>query len=674
MDVVASRLPRRYSDLLRMTPQREAFWGIDHTWLFYVLAALAVTCFAIGVWERVRRWLGGDRSAALPAMGAGIRGILSDAILFRRHQSGDFAAGAMHLFVFKGFLGLFVGTLMLTVDHYVFHYLYGDLYLVFSAVMEVCGIALIVGVLWAMGRRYLQRVPRLERRLDDLLLPTWLLSIGATGFMVEGARLAATSPEWASWSFGGAAVAALLPDSETTILYVSLWWAHSTLSLGLVAWLPWSRLFHALAAPASLYLQSQPLAALAEVSDDEEDSDSPSRFDLRHLVFLDACTRCGRCDDVCPSTRAGEPLSPRTMVQRSRLHEHLAEGSIKDRIPILKERRAAGRQELGKEKWEEAWYCTTCRACYEVCPVQSAPTEVVRKVRGRLVEEGSNVPPQLSEGLERLYKYGNPWIAKKSVKASWSKGLGLIDLSKKKTTADMLYFVGCTTAIDTRTQGLAEALATIFDHSGVSFGTLGKKEPCCGDIARRVGEQGLFAEQRDKATALFDKRGISKLVCSSPHCWDTFKKAYPEQLEPLHYTQLLASLVAEGKLDLEVEQKLRVTYHDPCYLSRHNRVVDEPREVIRAIPGVELVEMADFGLESLCCGGGGGRMWQELPLDGALAQKRLEQAAETKAELVVTACPLCLIMLEDARKTGGFEESFEVVDLAELVVRALVQD
>ncbi len=660
-----------------MTPSREAFWGIEHTWIFYVLAALAMACLAFGLLERVQRWLRADPSGPRPAIGEGIGAALLDGLLFRRLLRGDVAAGIMHLLVFWSFFGLFVGTLMLTIDHYVVHYLYGDLYLGFSTTMEVCGLALIFGVLWAMTRRYLQRVPRLERRPSDLVLPGWLLLIGGTGFLVEGARLAATTPSWAGWSFGGNVVAGLFPDSEASaVVYIYLWWTHSVLSLGLIAWLPWSRLFHALAAPVNLYLQGQPLSALAEVTEEDEEVEgdegaaSGMSSNLRHLISFDACTRCGRCDEVCPSTRSDEPLSPRTVVQRSRLVEHLAEGSFLDRIPGLGTRRADQRKVLSEQKWEEAWYCTTCRACLEVCPVQTAPIEVVRKVRGQLVEAGSDVPPQLIEGLERLYKYGNPWIAKKA-KAKWSKGLGLVDLSKKKTTADMLYFVGCTTALDTRAQGLAEALVTVFEHAEVSFGTLGKKEPCCGDIARRVGEQGLFEEQRDKASALFDKRGISKLVCSSPHCWDTFRKAYPGDLEPLHYTQLLAQLLDDEKLRFERELKIRATYHDPCYLSRHNRVLDEPRRIIRAIPGIELVEMAESGLSSLCCGGGGGRMWQELPDEGGLARKRIEQAAETGAELVVTACPLCLIMLEDARKTGGFEETFEVIDLAELVVRAL---
>ncbi len=675
-----------------MTPHREPFWGIDHTWIFYALAALAVISLGLGLWERGRRWMTGRRTAG-PALGQGLRGVLLDALLLRRLLRGDLAAGLMHLLILWGFAGLFVGTVIVAVDHYLVHFLEGDLYLGFSLAMEVCGLALIGGLLWAVTRRYVQRVPRLERRASDLLLPGWLLLIGLTGFLVEGARLAADQPDWAGWSFGGALVAGVFTASPTAgAAHPALWWVHAILSLGLIAWLPWSRLFHALAAPASLYLQDRPLTELSPTGPDETDEEDAgddqsheteptSSWALRHLVFFDACTRCGRCDEVCPSTRAGEALSPRALVQRSRLEAHLNEGFL-DHLPLLAARRRGQRRELAELGWSESWYCTTCRACHEVCPVQVAPLEVIRQRRGRLVEGGSEVPPGMIETLERLYKYGNPWLAKKGSKAGWSKKLDVADLSKKGA-ADWLYFVGCTTSLDTRAQGLATALVSVLDRCGVSFGTLGKKEPCCGDIARRVGEQGLLEEQRDKTLALLRKRDLARLVCSSPHCWDTFTKLYPSRwdgeggepgraFEALHYTQLLARLLAEGKLDLSGSSlKLRVTYHDPCYLSRHNGVVAEPREVIRAIPGVELVEMAEHGRSSLCCGGGGGRMWQELPGERSLAQQRLAQAAETGAEAVITACPLCLIMLEDGRKTGGYEDRFEVLDLAELVARAL---
>jgi Fe-S oxidoreductase/nitrate reductase gamma subunit len=655
-----------------MTPHREAFSGIEHPWIFYCLAALAVACFVVGCRELVRRWLDGRRTVTLSVLVRGAGGAVLDGVLFRRLFRGDPAAGAMHVLVSWGFVGLFVGTMMLTVDHYVWRYLEGGFYLGFSVAMEVCGLALVGGTLWAIARRYLLRVPRLERRASDLVLPAWLLAIGATGFLVEGAGLAATRPAWAGWSFAGALVAGAFPGpAASESAYPVLWWIHAVMSLALVGWLPWSRLVHALAAPLELALadiQSPDVLARPAADDGEPSSGTGrQRPDMRHLVSLDACTRCGRCDEVCPSARAGEPLSPRAVVRSSRLREQLAPGSFLDRFPVVRDRRARARAEIAALAWGEAWYCTTCRACVEACPVRAEPIEAVRAARAEMIEAGSDVPPKLVESLERLNKYENPWLAKKGQKAKWSGDLDLPDLSKAGVAADWLYFVDCTTSLDTRAQGMARALAVVLRSCGVAVGTLGKKEPCCGDIARRVGEQGLLEEQRDATLSVLRDRGSTQVVCSSPHCWNTIRELHPA----LHSSQLLARLLDEGKLTFEARVEVKATYHDPCYLSRYGRVLDEPRRVIRAIPGVELVEMAEHGLSSVCCGGGGGRMWQELPGDGKLAHRRLAQAAETGASLVVTSCPLCLIMLEDARKTGGFEDRLEVIDLAELVARAL---
>ena len=347
------------------------------------------------------------------------------------------------------------------------------------------------------------------------------------------------------------------------------------------------------------------------------------------------------------------------------------------RLPWLRDRRWALLERERAADWEVAWYCTTCRACLEVCPVQAAPIEMIRKLRAGLVEQGSAVPPQLMETMEKLHRYGNPWTAKKGAKGGWMQGRDIPDITKGGPELDWLYFVGCTTSIDTRAQGVARALSDVLAHCGVSFGTLGKKEPCCGDIARRLGEQGLMEDQIEITQALLNQYDLTRIVCTSPHCMDTIKKVHPLFLEEglplqvLHYTQLLHRLRQQGRLIFDRPLPVKVTYHDPCFLARHNRVVSEPRELLRAIPGLELVEMADHGLNSLCCGGGGGRMWHEIPGQANLAVRRLEQAAATGASLVVTACPLCLIMLEDARKTGGFEDKFAVIDLSELAARAL---
>jgi len=289
----------------------------------------------------------------------------------------------------------------------------------------------------------------------------------------------------------------------------------------------------------------------------------------------------------------------------------------------------------------------------------------------------------LTQTLEKLYKYNNPWEASKKKRAKWSQDLEIPDLTKAGGKDALFYFVGCTTSLDTRAQDLARSFVRILKHVRIPFGTLGKKEPCCGDIARRVGEDGLFEEQMEDCLALFERNDIRDVVTSSPHCFHTFRNEYPafQALKPAeeqldlrfrHYTLVLRELVTASSVMFERPLNVKVTYHDPCYLGRHNQIFDPPREVIAAIPGVQMVEMAHNRANSLCCGGGGNRIWQEdLDAEVKMSEIRIREAEATGAEILITACPLCLIMLEDARKTTGLEDTLLVMDLNELMAMAL---
>jgi Fe-S oxidoreductase len=321
---------------------------------------------------------------------------------------------------------------------------------------------------------------------------------------------------------------------------------------------------------------------------------------------------------------------------------------------------------------EKFWYCTTCRACLEVCPVYGATFEAVIKQRILAVEEGTNVPTLMNQTLEKLFKYDNPWESSKKGRGTWAEGMGLVDLTKRGAEANLCYFVGCTTSFDDTAQGIARSFSKILQLAGISFGILGKKEPCCGDIARRAGELGLFVEQREKCVDLFDKYNITEVVTSSPHCFHTFRNEYAEAtFNTRHYSLFLRELIATGRLRFKPGVEAKVTYHDPCYLGRYNRIFEEPREIIRSIPGIRLMEMSHHREDSLCCGGGGGRMWQDLKGDVKMGDVRIQEAEATGARILVTACPLCRIMLEDARKAAGLNETLQVMDLNELVLQAL---
>jgi Fe-S oxidoreductase len=455
------------------------------------------------------------------------------------------------------------------------------------------------------------------------------------------------------WWIGG-----FFSAAGAEVLYPYLWWGHSLICLGFIAAIPYSKLFHILGAPASIYFQgaSEPTVLGVE--------EGAGEFGLGDAIFFDACMRCGRCVAACPSAGAGEPFAPRDFVQSVRhllWQEHFPLGNV----------RFLSREEESKVD-ESFWYCTTCRACLEVCPVYGAAFEVVTKKRVLAVEEGTEVPKLLNQTLEKLFKYNNPWEPSKRQRGAWAKDLDLVDLTKRGAKADLCYFVGCTTSFDDTAQVMARSFSQVLRTAGVNFGILGKKEPCCGDIARRVGELGLFEEQTEGCLDLFDKYDITDVATSSPHCFHTFKNEYPEApFRARHYTLVLREMLANGKLRFKKDVDATVTYHDPCYLGRHNQIFDEPREIIRSIPGVRLVEMTHHRADSLCCGGGGGRMWQELSGEVKMSEIRLREAEATGAEILITACPLCLIMLEDARKAAGLKEPIRVMDLNEVVLEAV---
>jgi len=665
-----------------MIPSRTSYWLIQHVWVFYLLAAVAVGVFLFGVIIHVSVWIKGIRRQTIPFSWRGISNLFLDGLLGRRIFRGDIAAGTMHILIMWGFLGLFVGTVLISVDYWLYHFLSGSFYIWYSTCLEILGLMLMIGLVWSLIRRYIQRVPRLESRIEDLTVVIWLFAVVLSGFVVEGLRLANQSPEWAKWSFAGHWLSFLFTQPQGALsIYPYLWWVHALLSLGLIAYIPFCKLFHMLGAPASIYLENQPLQAILA----ESRAQDKEVFSYRDMIFFDACTSCGRCVEVCPSSGAGEPFSPRDFIVWARdnllmkyhplNHFNWFENWIT--------RRHTKEQVFEPQK---IWHCTTCKACLDVCPVYVATPDAIQQARSKLVEEGTHMPPLLTQSLKNLYKYNNPWEATKKKRAQWSGDLEIPDISQSEEAEGLCYFVGCTTSMDIRAQELARSFARILKYGRVPFGTLGKREPCCGDIARRVGEEGLFEKQMEDCIELFRRYGIRDVVTSSPHCFHTFRNEYPafqalkppeEQVEfrVRHYTQLLRELVAAGSLKLEKPLNIKVTYHDPCYLGRHNQIYDVPREVITAIPGVQMVEMAHNRADSLCCGGGGDRIWQEdLDADVKMSEIRIREAEDTGAEILITACPLCLIMLEDARKTTGLEDSLRVMDLNELVAMVMGLD
>lgn len=358
------------------------------------------------------------------------------------------------------------------------------------------------------------------------------------------------------------------------------------------------------------------------------------------LISLDYCYQCALCSGVCPMS-LGSDFRPRKFMIESQLDSEKAMSS------------------------DLLWSCSTCYACVDICPQGVKPPDVITSLRSHRVESG-HIPQGVSDALTYMYKRNNPWGLPKDEREAWAEGLSL---KKYERGMEWLWFVSCAASYDSRNQEVAKALAQIFEQADVDIGFLGNDERCCGDSARRLGEEGLFQVIAEENTMEWDEKGAGNILTTSPHCFHTFNNEYPQREGVAkHYSQLLAELVEAKKITFGgAGEELVITYHDPCYLGRHNGVFDEPRSVLSSIPGVEVTEMPRNRDQSFCCGGGGGRVWVETEERERPSEIRVKEAVATGAQAMITACPFCTIHFEEAVKTLELEEKLQIIDLAELV-------
>ncbi len=375
-----------------------------------------------------------------------------------------------------------------------------------------------------------------------------------------------------------------------------------------------------------------------------EELDFITKYDLL------GCIQCGRCTGGCP-------VAMRTPL---RVRCFMYDTQNQDRLEELSER-------------PEIWDCTTCYTCAARCPKGLEPLEVLIGLRSIQIEEG-RVQPTVRDALESIFKDGNPWGSPRAKRLDWVKDLEVKVLEPEAEEAtDVLLFVCCTDAYDPRVMKVAQALVKVLDAAGVDFGIIGEDESCCGSEVRRLGEEGLFEMCDEENVELLNSFNVNRIVAISPHCYNTLKKEYHGLKHPvLHYTELVAQLLEDGKLQLKGEIPRVVTYHDPCFLGKQNDIYDEPRYIITRIPGVDFREFDRCRERSLCCEGGGGKMWVESESkEERLAEIRVTDAKELGAEIIAVACPFCLLTLEDATKVKGIEEEMRVADILELLAEAL---
>lgn len=677
---------------------RELFWSLTHNSvvLFYIVGFSAIAVFLWGIWRHVAKYRRGTARTSATDLWAGIRRMVTDLLTHRTLRRRDRYAGWAHAGIFFGFVLGAIGTSIITLEYDILYPLFGirfwkgDFYLIFSLVLDLGHLALVTGILMMMWRRAYFRLPKLsylrayrgETELraparmwqrEDWIFMSVLLVIELSGFTQEGVRLLMDQPEWAAWSPIGLAVAktfAALGMSEETAAAIrgANWWMHGVLALAFTAAIPWYKAKHIIAVMGSLATRSdRPLARLPREPEEKETAGVAciSDFSWKDMLNLDACTKCGRCHEVCPARTAGFPLSPRDLILDLRLHNDDAQGRAQEGIDLIGD----------VIDPETLWSCRSCGACQEICPVGIEHPAMIVQMRRQLVDRGE-MDPLLQTTLDAIASTGNSFGENARKRPAWTRELEFEVKDIRETPADKLWFVGDYASFDPRNQKVSRAFASLLKAAGEDFALLHEGERNAGNDVRRVGEEGLYetlVEQNLETIAGVQPFG--RIVTTDPHSYNTIRNEYPEfgETPPIdHYTTVLADLLRTGRLKVKKPLGRRVTFHDPCHLGRLNGGYDAPREVLAAI-GCDLIEMPRNRDNSFCCGAGGGRIWIADPpgIEKPSENRMHEAAALGGIDVFVTCCPKDLTMFEDARKTSGHEKDFVVQDIAELVAEAV---
>lgn len=660
-----------------MIPTREVYWNISGVSLMYVLLIPTVLIFAYGFFRHYRLWRLGKPEQRFDRVVQRLRGLVIYVFGQRRVLSYPFA-GLFHALIFFGFGILFVGTLVVMIhEDFGLGIMRGDFYLFFqSLTLDIVGLLSILGVLMAFYHRYLFKQERLHNSWQDAAILALFLAILLTGFMIEGLRIVATGDPWANWSPVGLAVGKLsslfLLADALRPLHAFIWWFHLLLVFALIAWLPYSKLLHIFTSATNIYFRSlEPKGAMLKPIDMETAESfgvkSIDQMTWKGLLDLDACTECGRCQDACPAFATGKPLSPKSLVLDMRHHLR----SFGNRLLAGKTTARVENSPLTGNaiKEETLWSCTTCMACMQECPVFIEHVPKIVEMRRYLVMEESKFPETMQRALRSLEARGHPYSGASASRVDWCRGLNVRILADGGPV-DYLYWVGCSVALNARNQEIARAFTRLLQKAGVDFAILGQEESCSGDAARRIGNEYLFEKLARRNIKVLQSHKVEKIVTTCPHCFNTLKNEYPQfggDFTVYHHSQLLAELIQQGRLKPSGKLEGKVTFHDPCYLGRYNDIYEEPREIIKAVPGLKAVEMQRHRARSFCCGAGGGLMWVEEQSGQRVNNRRAEHVIESGSDILGVACPLCMTMLDDGIKTVRGERDVKVLDIAELL-------
>ena len=586
--------------------------------------------------------------------------------------------GIMHFLIFWGVTIQVIGTainlmqMQLFIPFVELPFPRNNVYLAYEMIMDIAGVAILVGVSMAAFRRLIWRPKTLDSQWDDYYALILLAIIPVFGFTVEGLRLLSANPAWAAYSPVGNAVAGLFQTMGITTeqamrIHPFLFWTHAALGLTLLASIPFTKLRHLITTPLNVILHPQRKTGELEMIKDIEETEllgvgQVNEFTSQQLLSFDACVRCGRCEEVCPASISGMTYSPKDLIQTMR------EAMISS---LVATNGNSNHSELTENLPEATlWSCTTCGACLSICPAFVNPVDEVIDLRRYQALTTGDVPKSVADTLRNMERQGNPWGMPAEDRIAWTEGLDVREIMPGEET-DILLFMGCASAYDDRNKKVARSFVHLLQKANVDFAILGLDEICCGETARRLGHEYLFQVYAEQNIEAFNQVKFNRIVTQCPHCFNTLKNEYPQfggDFQVQHFTEFLGELSLPLK-NIETNGNSisgLVSYHDSCYLGRYNEIYQQPRSLLNQAK-VELEELPRNKANSFCCGGGGGQMWLETDAETRINQRRLDEALESNVDVVATACPYCLIMFDDAIRSKGIGEHIQVLDISEIL-------
>jgi Fe-S oxidoreductase/nitrate reductase gamma subunit len=655
---------------------REIYWNVGHgAWTLvpmYLLAIFAIGLLVKGFYARVKVYQQGQPIVRDDQRLRRLVLMLKN-VLLQKKVSQVVWPGLLHGLFFWGFGLLFIGTTLIVIQAdftdllFDVKFLTGTFYKLFSIVLDIAGLVCMVMLGGLLIRRYFYAPEGLETKNDDAIMHSLLFGILITGFIIEGARMAVTElgTPLAPWSPVGLLVAnAIVGMGEGGLLALHkvTWWFHLLLVMGFFILIPMTKFRHILTTSANYFFADLgPKGKLVTLNLEDEDAESfgvskIGEMTWKDLFDTDACTLCMRCQDRCPAFATGKPLSPMKLINQ------LGEAAFNAPDSVLIDI-------IGKDV---LWSCTTCRACQEICP---AAIEHVNKIidlrRSMVLMEGEFPGEEVMTAMEATEVNGNPLGVGYAERGDWIADLGIKTLAED-ADVEILFFVGCYGSFDKRNIAVAKSFVKLCQAAGVKIGILGKEEKCCGEPMRKMGNEYLYQTLANENIEMFKSYGVQKIVTTCPHCFNTLKKDYQDlgfEAEIMTYTVFLEELLKNGRLRINA-QDLSCTYHDSCYLGRHNDIYEAPRKLIEAAGG-KLVEMEKNRAEAFCCSAGGGRILAEENIGERINIRRVQMAAQTGADVLVSNCPFCLTMFEDGVKGAELEGTLKPKDIAEILAERI---